>query len=154
MSGGEMESGRSNASVADERLGQILALTQRLRTAIEREKTLLDARRPRDLGAALDEKEALANHYVREMRELANDRQWLAAASPEARNALQDAVGAFRAMLGDYARMLVARRTIVEGLVQALGHEVARQRQPFAGYGGARPAQSVRAAAIACDQTA
>ena len=154
MSEGEIGNLRSEASIADERVGQVVALTLRLQAAIERERALLNARRPRDLGSALTEKEALANHYVREMRELAKDGQWLAAASPEAREAFQNALNGLRALLADYARMLVARRTIVEGLVQALGQEVTRQRQPFAGYGAARPAQSTRAAAIACDQTA
>ena len=154
MTGGTDPGAGAGSLAADGRLSQIVALTGRLTAAIEREKALLEARRPRELDAALAEKESLADLYAREMRALAKERQWLEAASPGVRDMLRDAVGNLRSLLADYGRTLVARRTLTEGLVQALGQEVARQRQPFTGYGAARSMPNARATHFACDQSA
>jgi hypothetical protein len=139
---------------ADRRLAELVAIIGRLAAVIERERTSFAARRPRELEGLLPEKEALADLYAKEMRFLAKERAWIEAASPPARHRLHAAVQDLRAQLADYLRAILARRTVVEGLVRALGQEVARQRQPFTAYGGAGSASARGRSAIAFDQTA
>lgn len=151
MSGAAQAGG---AAAADERLSQIVALARRLAEAVERERALFQARRPRELEAVLVEKEALADAYAREMRILAREREWVEAASPAMRDTLRETLGGLRALLADYAGAIVARRAVVEGLVRALGQEVARQRQPMTAYGAAGGGAAARPTAIAFDQNA
>jgi hypothetical protein len=149
---GEFRHG-TGASAADERLDRLVAIIGRLKGALEGERTLFEARRPRELAGLISEKEALAELYAKEMRALGKERAWVEAASASARQRLQQAVGELRFLLGDYSRAILARRAVVEGLVRALGQEVARQRQPLTSYGAARPG-GMGAPAIAFDQRA
>ncbi len=152
MNGTHPRSG--DTSAADARLAELVAIVGRLTSAIERERASFANRRPRELEQMLPEKQALAELYTNEMRFLAKERAWIDAASPSARQRLRAAVQDLRALLADYLRAILARRTVVEGLVRTLGQEVARQREPLTAYGdaGALPARG--AAAIAFDQIA
>jgi hypothetical protein len=152
MSGTHSHSG--DASAADARLAETVAIVGRLAAAIERERASFATRRPRDLERMLPEKQALAELYANEMRFLAKERAWIETASPPARQRLRDAVQELRALLADYLRAILARRAVVEGLVRTLGQEVARQREPLTVYGGAGAAPARGAAAIAFDQIA
>lgn len=152
MSGAQTHPGE--VAAADARLAELVVIVGRLAAAIERERASFATRRPRELACMLGENQALAERYADEMRFLAKERTWIEAASPSARERLRGAVQDLRALLADYLRAILARRTVVEGLVRTLGQEVARQREPLTVYGGAGAAASRGAAAIAFDQIA
>lgn len=119
---------------ADERFSDLLALTQRLTAVLSERHEALRSTRPLASPAAHDDMLKLANLYRAEIQRLRADRAMVAAADPKLRQALKSATRAFETTLGLYLQGLDAIRTVTEGLVRAIGEEVAAVRAGPAGY--------------------
>lgn len=118
----------------DPRISQVLAVTSRLTKILEQEIELLEAGRPREIAQFQSEKIKLMGHYQREMKTFKT-----AARSPGALNqnnfaAVKAATNHFVRALGEHSRILIAKRTATEGILQAIGKEVALRNKPVQSY--------------------
>lgn len=118
----------------DPRISQVLAVTSRLTKILEQEIELLENGRPREIAKFQSEKIKLMGHYQREMKNFKS-----AAQSPEKLNqnnlaAIQAATNLFVQALGEHSRILVAKKTATEGMLQAIGKEVALRNKPVESY--------------------
>jgi hypothetical protein len=124
-----------------ERIQDLIVLTERLTALIADQAKAFEARRPQDAARTMEETSRLANIYRHEAQRMRADPVKLAEAPLEQRTRLIRATEAFDAVMARQARALTAAKTITEGLVHAIAHEVAAQRSRGVGYGpsGARP---------------
>lgn len=129
------------ADSADDRVGQLITLTERLTERLAEETRAFETRRPQDAVPGLEETQRLANVYRHESARVKADRSLIDTADLTQRMALMRATEAFEAVLGRHARAVEAARTVSEGLVQAIAAEVAQARSP-ATYGAAGLAAS------------
>ena len=139
---------------ADERVRQLVDLTDALTNRIASETRAFEARRPQDMAATITETSRLANIYRLESARLKQDPSLLEAASMASRVALIRATEAFDAVLARHGRALDAARTITEGLVHAIAKEVAAQRPKPVGYNNAARASVGDASAITLNRSA
>jgi len=124
-----------SADNADERVGQLIALTERLTELIAAEAQAFETHRPQDAAALVEETSRLANLYRHESARVRANPNLVASATLEGRTRLMRATEAFDAVLARQGRALDAARTVTEGLVQAIATEVAAQRSKGIGYG-------------------
>jgi len=123
----------ANAS-ANERVDQLILLTDRLTAMIRRETEAFEARRPQDVAATVSETARLANIYRLESARLKQDPSVLKLATEGRRRALVTATRAFDTALTRHGQVLAAARTITEGLVHAIAKEVIANRAKPVGY--------------------
>ncbi|WP_395671454.1 flagellar basal body protein [Phenylobacterium sp.] len=145
------------AEDAEDRVGQLIVLTERLTELIAAQCQAFENRRPQDAAAQMDETSRLANLYRHESTRVRADPDLVAGAAREQRLRLVRATEAFDAVLARQGRAIVAAKTVTEGLVRAIAEEVAGQRHQAAGYGpGARMTGQAAhtATAITLNQTA
>jgi hypothetical protein len=128
-------------SSPQQRVLDLIALTERLTALLAEQAQAFEARRPQDAARSMEETTRLANAYRHESQRLRENPADLAAAPLELRVRLTRATEAFDAVIARQGRALTAAKTITEGLVHAIAHEVASQRTRGAAYGptGARP---------------
>jgi hypothetical protein len=124
-----------SADTADERVGQLIGLTERLTELIAAEAQAFETHRPQDAAALVEETSRLANLYRHESARVRSNPDLIASATLEGRTRLMRATEAFDAVLARQGRALDAARTVTEGLVQAIATEVAAQRSKGIGYG-------------------
>lgn len=131
----------STPTPARQRISDLIALTERLTSLLAEQAQAFEARRPQDAARNMEETTRLANAYRREAQAVREDRACLTDAPLELRVKLARATEAFDAVLARQGRALTAAKTITEGLVHAIAHEVAFQRTRGAAYGptGAKP---------------
>jgi hypothetical protein len=124
-----------------ERIQALIALTERLTRLIAEQAQAFEAHRPQDAAVNMEETSKLANAYRHEAQRMRDDSSMLAAAPLEQRVRLIRATEAFDAVMARQGRALTAAKTISEGLVHAIAHEVAAQRNRGASYGptGGKP---------------
>lgn len=122
------------AASTDERVNAILTLTQRLTNLILAETALLKKHRAAALQATEAEKNHLSTLYAREMRAIQMRPELLSGASRKQKEMLRDSAAAFRTCVVKHARTLARIRAVSEGLVVAIGEEMARLRQPVTAY--------------------
>ncbi len=141
---------------ADDRVEQLLALTERLTAMLGRETRAFESRKPHEAAETIEETGRLANLYRHESARIRREPALVAGASPAARVRLMDATVGFEAVLARHERALSAAKTVTEGLVRAVAEEVASTRNPAAGYGpGARMGGAdARSTAITLNRTA
>ncbi len=146
---------------ADERFSDLITLTQRLTAVLTERQEALRSNNPLANPAAHDYMLKLANLYRAEIQRVRADCTLVAAVDPKLRQTLKSATRAFEATLGLYLQGLDAISAVTEGLVRAIGEEVAAARAGPAGYGprgrtGAAhtPARTNAQAAIALNQKA
>jgi hypothetical protein len=138
------------AADANDRVDQLIILTERLTDVIAEQCRCLEQHRPQDAAKAMEDASRLANIYRHEATRVRADPGLVVAASLELRRHLVRATEAFDAVLARYGRAAQAAKTITEGLVRAIADEVASQRQQLSGYGPtARPPASAAGAATA-----
>ena len=139
-----------SAADAQDRVEQLVALTETLTGRLAEEAAAFEARRPLDAAAGLEETAKMANLYRHECTRVKADPSLIADASKESRDRLIDASRAFEAVLSRHAIGLEAARTLTEGLVKTIAQDVAAQRAPAAGYGagGAATAGDTRAVTL------
>ena len=120
---------------ADQRLDELIVLTERLTALIKCESVSLKTRRPHELKDMVTLKAELSGHYARAMAKLRQDADGIKAASPERRRRLTNVTEAFRAALEELSNMLARMRRISEGIVRAIAEEATQMRPKPVGYG-------------------
>lgn len=132
---------------ATERLAYILNLTVTLTERLTLECQAFERNRPLDVAQTLPETTRLANLYRHESRQLRQTPEILQGTAREDRIILLQATEAFDAVLARHGRAIEAAKTVTEGVVRAIAHEVAAARCTGAGYGpGATQAQGASTA--------
>ena len=147
-----MSSGDPNL---DERIAQLIALTERLTQLIAAQAKAFEARRPQDAAVNMEETSHLANAYRHEALRLRQQSDLLGKLSKEQHQKLTRATEAFDAVIARHGRALLAAKTVTEGLVHAVAEEIAIQRSAGSAYGprGVK-ARPVCAAPITLNQRA
>ena len=145
------------ATNPDDRVTQILALTEQLSTLLETENEFLKQRQMIKLTTNEAQKSKLSKLYALEMRAIAARPELLAGITDEQRASLRTAATGFRALTADHARRLARAKAVTEGLVKAIGDEVAKSRQPSKSYSPAGhrkiTGSYARPAALSLDQS-
>lgn len=124
-----------NALDCDDRVEQLIILTERLTDLIARQSAAFEARRPHEAAPYVDEVAKLANLYRHESSRVRGNVALVSGATPQRRQRLVRATEAFDAVLARQGRAVTAVKTVTEGLVRAIAEEVAIQRPTAAGYG-------------------
>ena len=127
MSGGE--------PTLDERVDQLITLTERLTRLIAAQAQAFEARRPQDAAASMEETARLANAYRHEALNMRRQASPLTGLSKPRRLKLTRATEAFDAVVARHGRALHAAKIVTEGLVHAVAEEIAKQRSAGATYG-------------------
>ena len=121
---------------ADDRVNQLILLTERLTDLIAKEAQAFENRRPHEAAKYVEETAKLANVYRHESMRVRANVALVEAARPELRQRLKRATEAFDAVLARQARAVDAARIVTEGLVRAVAEEIASQRAaPATTYG-------------------
>jgi hypothetical protein len=124
-----------NATDCDDRVEQLIILTERLTDLIARQSAAFEARRPHEAAQYVDEVAKLANLYRHESTRVRANVDLVSGSSPQRRQRLIRATEAFDSVLARQGRAVTAAKTVTEGLVRAIAQEVAEQRPTGAGYG-------------------
>jgi hypothetical protein len=143
-----------NTADCDERVLQLITLTERLTRMMSREIEAFEAHRPKDALAGAEETARLANLYRHESLKLRKDPSLIAASTLSLRRKLIDATRLFDTALARHGRAVGAAKEITEGLVRAIAEEIAAQRAPAAGYGQGGLANVSKATAMTLNQRA
>ena len=142
-------------SDADQRIEQIILLTERLADCTQRECEILRSKRPRDMAPVHEEKSKIAAAYAREIAQLRRDKTLSAAAQPELTARLKDTTARFRAALDELSRQLGRVRRISEGMIRAIADEMQSREVSPVGYGESAappPARAAKPATLALNQ--
>jgi hypothetical protein len=134
---------------AEERVQQMIALTERLTALVAEQAKAFEGRRPQDAAVHIDEVGRLANAFRHESARIRAAPGLIAAAPHAMRMRLRRATEAFDAVLARQQRAVAAAKTVTEGLMRAIAEEVASQRQRGSTYGAAGTTSSVAGAATA-----
>ena len=124
----------SDPELARARVRQLLDLTQRLTERLMVETRAFEDSRPQDIVAGLTETQDMANVYRRDSSHVKANPSLLKDAPLEDRKALLEATETFNTVLANHAQAVEAARTISEGLVRAIAHEVPAARTPASAY--------------------
>lgn len=142
------------ADGADDRVSQLLILTDRLTALLASETRAFEARRPQDAAASSEETQRLANLYRHEAARIRADPSLIMSAKAELRRDLVSATRSFDAVLARHGRALEAAKFVTEGLVQAIAAEVAATRNGPPGYGPTARAGQVDGTSITLNKRA
>ena len=123
------------AEDADERIEQMILLTERLTALVADQAKSFEAHRPQDAAVHVEETGRLANLYRHESARIRSNPGLISAAERGRRLRLTRATEAFDAVLARQARAVGAMKTVTEGLVRAIAEEVASQRNKGVSYG-------------------
>jgi hypothetical protein len=118
-----------------DRVEQLILLTERLTELVAEQAQAFETRRPQDAAAKIDETSRLANLYRHESARVRAQPDLVSSAPLALRTRLVRATEAFDAVLARQGRALNAARTVTEGLVKAIAEEVANQRSKGVSYG-------------------
>jgi len=143
-----------DAQNPQERVEQLIALTNRLADLMRREADAFEAHRPHDVIASADETARLANLYRHESLRLRKDPGLIEAADAKARKKLMDSTRAFDEALHRHGRAVEACKIVTEGLVKAIAEEVVSQKAQAAGYGASGVAPATPSEAITLNRRA
>lgn len=121
----------------EDRIEQLILLTERLTELVAEQAQAFEQRRPQDAAARLEETSRLANLYRHESTRIRAAPELVSGASTALRTRLVRATEAFDAVLARQGRALTAAKTVTEGLVRAIADEVVAQRAKSATYGPA-----------------
>lgn len=136
------------------RVEQLIALTERLTTLMAQQAHAFETHRPQDAAGRIEEAAQLSNLYRHESAKVRENPAVIAGAPLALRRRLVQATEAFDAVLARQSRALHAAKTVTEGLVQAIAHEVAQHRTSGVGYGPNAHAQTADARAITLNRQA
>ena len=128
-------------------VGDLLAITARLITCIEREITLLRAMRPQELQALQIDKAGLADAYEAHLRVLRQGDGAETAISEQLRRELAEATERLQTVLAENARALRAVKEVNERVLKAIVEAAEEQRGRPVGYAGNGAATGGRATA-------
>ena len=123
------------ADDANDRVEQLLLISQRLTALIDAETQRIDARQPPLDGKEAEEKTRLANAYRLELARVKHDRALIEGAPPALLAQLRQSTVTLHEKLAAHETALNAVKVVAEGLVHAMAEEVVRQRGGDANYG-------------------
>ena len=123
------------ANDAQERVDQMLLVTERLALLIAEETRRIEARQPPLDGAEADERNRLANAYRLELTRIKHDPSLVESAAPASMIKLRKSTERLQTALAAHEIALGAMKAVAEGLVQAMAEEAARQRSGTPNYG-------------------
>lgn len=118
----------------DPRLVRLHIATIRLTEILSAEISLLKTRRPREIEQFQEEKSDLIRHYMREtaaLKPVINSANAPAAADLQI---IHNATRAFTDALQTHELILTTKRQATEGMLQAIGQEVAKRNKPLESY--------------------
>ena len=143
------------ASGPEDRVEQLILLTERLTELIAEQARAFEERRPQDAAATIDESARLANLYRHESMRIRGMPAMIADAPADLRQRLLVCTEAFDAVLARHGRAVEAAKTVTDGLVKAIADEVANQRGRVSPYGqGLAISQQNASTAITLNRTA
>ena len=137
-----------------DRVEQLIALTERITELLTLETRAYEARRPHEAAATAQETARLANLYRHESLRGKQDRSLIAEAPEPLRLRLIEVTRAFDAVLARHTLAVQAALTITEGIVRAVAEEVAASRAGSSGYGGRGEAAQGAPASVAFNKKA
>jgi len=143
-----------SADNSNDRIDQLILLTERLTELVALEAQAFESRRPQDAAIHVEETSRLANIYRHESSRVRADPGLVTSADLRQRTRLIRATEAFDAVLARQGRALEAAKTVTEGLVRAIAEEVANQRQKGVSYGADATASLAGATAITLNKRA
>ena len=138
----------------DQRLEQILSLTEILTERLVKECKAFEANRPLEVSRTLAETTRLANLYRHESRRIREAPQFLQSTPRESRLRLITATEAFDAVLARHGRAIGAAKQVTEGLVRAIAEEVVASRCTGSGYGPSAQKNRPSSTAVTLNQSA
>ena len=118
-----------------DRIEQLIILTERLTSLIERETELLAEHRPHEIQEFQDERAKLSNLYVQEMELIKRNKALIEGVPKALSDELKDATETFQDRLGEHTRVLARVRTVTENMVKSIADEMSKKNQFDAGYG-------------------
>jgi hypothetical protein len=143
-----------SATDANDRVEQLITLTERLTERLGAELVLFEKRKPHETAQTLPETANLANLYRREAAKVKADPSLIAGAPAPAMKRLRTATEKFDAVLAKHTRVLEAAKILTEGLVRAIATEIQRQRKPVSTYGANARANVVDTKAVTLNRRA
>ena len=123
-----------SADTPNDRVDQLILLTERLTELVALEAQAFESRRPQDAALYVEETAKLANIYRHESARVRANPDLVKACPLNQRIKLIRATEAFDAVLARQGRALEAAKTVTEGLVRAIADEVAAQRKQTSSY--------------------
>lgn len=123
------------ADSAEDRVAQLLVVTERLTQLVGEETRRIEAREPPLSGPEAEEKNRLVNAYRLELTRIGQDRALIDGAPPALLTQLRARTATLHEELAHHELALGAVKLIAEGLVQAIAEESTRQRGGATGYG-------------------
>jgi hypothetical protein len=121
----------------------LISLTRRLMEVIAAENTVLSERRPQDARPLIEEKGRLAAAYAQEMDIIRKNGGARSFANADQLRELKRETSLFNKVLEEHRRLVNRARIVTEGMLKAVGDEVARRNRPPQGYGkNAAPVES------------
>ncbi|MDC7675006.1 flagellar basal-body protein FlbY [Asticcacaulis machinosus] len=128
-----------SANNASDRARQILGLTERLGTRLASETAALEAHRPQDIHASIEETRQLSNLYRMETARLKADPTLLSGLSDDMKSQLRTATETFMAIAKRHSIAVEAARTVTEGILHTIATDISERKAQGASYGpGAR----------------
>lgn len=128
-----------------DRAMQLMAISKRLTELLDAETAAFNRQGEILPPNLADEKMRLANTYRLELTRIAQDRSLISGAPESVRRQLEAVTKDLQASIQKNARAVNKLKTVSEGLVKAIGDEIARKRAAPIGYGpkiGAPPASA------------
>lgn len=113
----------------------LISITRRLVEVIVAENTALAERRPSDAKGLIEEKGRLAAAYAQEMDIIRKNGGARAFGNADQLRELKRETSAFNRVLEEHRRLIERARFITEGMLKAVGDEVAKRNRPPQGYG-------------------
>jgi hypothetical protein len=128
-----------SANNASDRARQILSLTERLGERLLFETKALEAHRPQDIHAGIEETRQLSNLYRMETARLKADPTLLSGLGDAMKSQLRTTTETFMEIAKRHAVAVEAARAVTEGILQAIATDVSERKAQGASYGpGAR----------------
>lgn len=124
-----------SAHTPSDRARQLLALTARLADRLLRDTAVLEAHRPQDLHADVQETQQLSNLYRLESARIKADPSLLSGLTPDEKKDLREATIVFQERLHRYEHAVIAAKTVTEGIIAAVAEDLSRLRNQAATYG-------------------
>ena len=113
---------------------QLHAITVQLTDLLTQENQLLAERRPSEIARFQEEKGNLARLYDEKMKVVGGNSDLMKSLPADEVAELREATEQFQDALADNRRALLVRKTVTEGIIRAIGDEVARTNRPLEGY--------------------
>ena len=124
-----------SANSPSDRARQLLALTQRLAERLQRDTGILEAHRPQDLHADLEETQQLSNLYRLESARIKADPSLLGGLTANEKKDLRDATVIFQERLHRYEHAVYAAKAVTEGIIASVAEDLNKIRNQTAVYG-------------------